>query len=519
MYTSLLLFTFLFLIPTSSAKIGGGRKPNICPDHVQLGTNKITFCNVSQRWEPRLAQNTILFFSWLPIILNFAWIAFLSWATAFRSVAKRSRYKYQRYLKFLPSHNSITYQKIGTFILEPTPVFRAWIFVIKWFYMPFIIMVHDILCLGFDSYYYYKMELTFHTILHFKVIRNGYALDAMMVFTYIGLAKNVALGALIFGSLNDLKGQGMDRMESDGHQDYDDDLPIVIINERLGRRVPGRESNFGDSLYILSEEERIRFGLVPEEHEGEFTRPPKTGPRPMQLKRDEIDPNIDMSLEAIRTRNVNTFTVMAIKKGTFIYPAHCVMSLVCTDCIQLFLQFFFVEKYIVMFDWSVTVRVTLGAISGIVGIIFNLQFVPYQMTHILTKKLDMVFFLLLYISLGLKSVCNIIRFVACWIRGFTGVTKANCYTLEQSGFLRQTPFAPNCLATEDWIVLVLIWITMVLAVVMITIQYRQVSRRVRLYDTDEEEVERAHVVTGPAGETIPGGRREGHILVIPDSGR
>ncbi|KAL5255113.1 hypothetical protein ACHWQZ_G014523 [Mnemiopsis leidyi] len=513
----LLTLTIVTLVPAKNKVNFGNDPPEKCPHMIQVGINKVTYCNVTQKWEARIARNLVLLFSWIPVIVNFAWMCFLSWATGFSYMTGRGRRKYQKFLKFIPNNTQLTYQDIGVFELQPIPRFRSFVFCVKWVWMPWFMVFNDLLHVGLDSYYYYKLEMGFHTVLDPRIFRTGAANDAMIVFSYIGLVKNALTALLVFGSISDMKNKCIDRLESDGDKDLNDDLPIVIINERLGRRVPGRDEFFGDSIYVLSDEERIRFGLVPEEHEGEFVRPPKDGPRPMNLKEIDRDPNIDMSLDAIRDRNRQLFISTSTKKAIFVYPTYCIVNLVVQDGIQLFLQFFYVERYIVIFDWMVMVKTTMGFFSGVVLFVYNIQYLPYQISQILSKKWDKIFYLLFYFTFSLKSAVNLIRLCCFVARNISQRAKLNCYTVSPDQKLVQTPFNRHCLGPEDRAVLFLIWLIMACGIAMCVIQYRVVSERIRTGLGYPEEEKNDDVQAGPVGEAIRGGRREGPILVIPDT--
>ena len=514
----ILLGLTVFVLTSAINKVHfGNGPPEKCPNMVQIGINKLTFCNVTQKWDARIARNIILFFSWVPLGANVIWVIFLSWATGFNYMTGRGRRKYQKFLKFIPNNTQLTYEDIGVFELRQVPKFRSLIFTIKWVWMPWVMVVNDIMHVGLDTYYFYKSEMGFHTVMDPRIFRIGAANDAMMAFAYIGLVKNIFTALLIFGAISDMKNKCMDRLECDGDKDLNDDLPIVIINERLARRVPGRDEFFGDSIYILTDEERIRFGLVPEEHEGEFVRPPKDGPRPMHLEEIGRDPNIDMSLDAIRDRNRKLFISTSTKKAIFVYPAYCIINLVVQDGIQLFLQFFYVERYIVMFDWMVMVKTTMGMLSGIVLLVYNIQYLPYQIAQIRTKKADKIFYYLFFFTFSAKSAVNVVRFCSFVARNITQRAKQYCYEVTVDRKLVITPFNRHCLGPEDRFVLYLIWIIMACGIAMFVIQYRQVSERVRNGRGYEEEEVDDGIQAGPVGEAIRGGRREGAILVIPDT--
>lgn len=516
---------FLALLPTllgvrlaETGEYVGEEIPFDCIRHVQIGSNKVTWCNITDHWKPTLFANSLILFIYLPFVANFIVVFFFAWMCGFKPIAEQSRLKYLKYLKFIDHRHEVTFKEIGTIELKPTDLFQSRIWAFKWFWGPYIMIMWDSFNLILDGFYFFRQHQGYPSMMTWQVLRNNIALRILLLFCYFTTIKNWVNAVLLFGSIADFKRNATDKFESDGVDDLDNDLPIVIINERLARRVAGRDDQFGDALYEMSDPERTRLGSTPEENPTEYVRPPPKGAQEYQEPKP-IPRHTDMSLEAIQRRNQCLFDNMTFKRATFIYPCYYLLSLLGQDGIPYFLQYFYIERYIVKVDWFVMLKVTGLPAAGILAIVVNFPLLSSQIKELRYNRTNMVFFVSFYLILGLKSMCNIVRFGACWYRMITGRAKINCYQRTETGQLIQTPFNYYCLGYEDWFVLVAISLAVVLGSLATLVQYLRMSKMMKLREEMEEAMRKKKEEEEKRkenGEHRPKYARDGSVLVIND---
>ncbi|KAL5265720.1 hypothetical protein ACHWQZ_G006432 [Mnemiopsis leidyi] len=143
--------------------------------------------------------------------------------------------------------------------------------------------------------------------------------------------------------------------------------------------------------------------------------------------------------------------------STMIKSAISVTALIFEDGVELFLEYFYADKYITKSEWLVLLNSTLMAAIATAVAMFTLQeFVSKLCTvirHVDYDGSDAVYLVMTF-PVQIFAMSKVLRAVACWEQAYSGEIPAECLKVEE-GALIQTPFTAGCMSALDYGILTL----------------------------------------------------------------
>ena len=127
------------------------------------------------------------------------------------------------------------------------------------------------------------------------------------------------------------------------------------------------------------------------------------------------------------------------------------------DGVELFLQYFYADKYITKSEWLVLINSTLMAVIATVAASLALkEFVSKLWTVIRHQDYSDSEAVWLFFTFPVQifTISKVLRAIACWGQAYGGEIPLECLEVED-GALIQTPFAAGCMSGLDYGILAL----------------------------------------------------------------
>jgi hypothetical protein len=129
-------------------------------------------------------------------------------------------------------------------------------------------------------------------------------------------------------------------------------------------------------------------------------------------------------------------------------------ALIFEDGVELFLEYFYADKYATKSDWLVLLNSTLMAIIATLAVAFGLKEFLSRLWLVIFKRNDDPseyngIFLFIAFPLQLIAISKVLRAISCWQQAYSGMIQEDCLKVEY-GALIQTPFTLGCLSKIDY---------------------------------------------------------------------
>ena len=163
---------------------------------VTLGSNNVTFCKVTERWVPRISKAGAVIARLQPMLFCAIVYGIGMWYT-FKKF--RICYKiYTDHINFVPKFEVSVFGK--TICTLPYKCLQKLSFVFSWYIVFVYKVVYDTLDVGFDSYYFYKLEIADDSLLSSRIMRNKHVNNAILGFVCLGALKSLLIVRVIYWS-------------------------------------------------------------------------------------------------------------------------------------------------------------------------------------------------------------------------------------------------------------------------------------------------------------------------------
>eukprot|EP00116_Pleurobrachia_bachei_P006755 sb/3467017/ len=273
-------------------------------------------------------------------------------------------------------------------------------------------------------------------LLDVRIMRNGTAVNLILLFAALGVIKSITTVALIWEAI-DLVAEKLESLL---------ELPTVQL-EKLGAR----------KLVPINKGTPNRFLVV------ETTS---------AIVRDPCEPHVMTSCREAYVENRNILESISAKNLAKFKPLILISGLVLEDAAETVLEYFYVDMYLQRKNTLVIINATLAAIAATISVFIELKNLATSksavrdMFYSHSDRFACFVTLLLYLPVVSGTLGQAMRAYLTCDQSYRGTIRPECFEVED-GALIQVPF--SCARGSEWVMLASIGLGVVIGLACLVV--------------------------------------------------